>query len=365
MATLIAVGIVMLFSATMGPKGEAFLIKQSIWCGLGLVAFVITMFIDYRVLRPFTWVFLVLSMVLLGLVFVPGIGIEAGGAHRWLGQKHGLLRCQPSEIAKLALIMAFAHYGSLHRKKMPTFTRGLLIPMLILASVVGLIFKEPDWGTTFLLIAVCMGMLVLAGTRLAFLLPLVPVGIAVVYLMVLHDPVRLARVKAYFDQEGSKDGAGYQGNQAKIAFGVGGWDGLGLGNGRQKMGFVPENHTDFILSVVGEEVGLKGTLAILAIFTIMVFCAAHIAWNASDSFGFLLAAGLTIMLGCQVFINIGVVTSVLPNKGLALPFISYGGSNLLMMMTAMGMLFSIGRRCGEEGTETEEFGESATATLPY
>lgn len=363
MASLLAFGLVMLFSATMGLKEENYLLKQSIWCGLGLVMFVITMLIDYRSLRPFSWVFLVLSIILLVMVFVPPFGKAAGGAHRWIA--YGPVRCQPSEIAKLALVMALAHYGSLYRKRMPTLRYGLLVPILILASVVALIFKEPDWGTTFLLVVVSMGILVLAGARVTYLLPIVPLGIAAVYFMVLHDPVRLARMKAYMDPEGSKLGVGYQGNQAKIAFGAGGWDGLGLGNGRQKMGFVPEHHTDFILSVIGEEVGLKGTLGILAIFTIMIICSARIAWNAPDSFGFLLAGGLTMMLGCQVFINIGVVTTVLPNKGLALPFISYGGSNLMMMMIGMGLLFSIGRRCGEVEIESEEFGEPATATVPF
>jgi len=363
MASLLAFGVVMLFSAQMRPGSENLLIKQSIWCGLGLVVFVVTMLIDYRALRPFSWVFLVLSMILLVLVFIPHIGISAGGAKRWIG--YGPVRCQPSELAKLALIMVFAHYGSLYRKRMPTLIWGLMVPILILASVLALIFKEPDWGTTFLLVVVSMGILVLAGARVIYLIPLVPVAIAGVYLMVLNDPVRLARVKAYMDPEGSKQGVGYQGNQAKIALGAGGWDGLGLGNGRQKMGFVPENHTDFILSVIGEEVGLKGTLAILGIFTIMIFCAASVAWNACDSFGFLLASGLTIMLGCQVFINIGVVTSVLPNKGLALPFISYGGSNLLTMMIAMGLLFSIGRKSEDGERESEEFSEPAQASVPF
>lgn len=363
MAALLAFGIVMLFSAKMGPTGEKFLIQQSIWCGIGLVVFVVVALIDYRALRPFTWFLLVLSMVLLALVLVPGIGIKVNGAKRWLG--YGPVRIQPSEMAKLALILVLAHYAALNRRRMRTVLWGLLMPLLILGSVLALVFKEPDWGTTFLLVGVSMAMLAVAGARLVYLVPLVPVGIVIVYFMVLHDPVRLARIKAYLDQEGSKQGTGYQAYQAKIALGAGGWDGLGLGNGRQKMGFIPEHHTDFILSVIGEEVGLIATLGIVVIFSVMVVCGARIAWNAPDCFGFLLAAGLTFMIGFQAFINIGVVTSVLPNKGMGLPFISYGGSNLLLMMTAIGLLFSIGRRSGEGESESEEFGEPASATVPF
>lgn len=363
MAALMALGIVMLFSAKMGPTGEKYLIQQSIWCGVGLVMFFITMSINYRALRPFTWLLLALTMILLVLVLVPGIGIKVNGAKRWLG--YGPVRIQPSEFAKLAFILVLAHYGALNRVRMSTFKWGLLVPFLILACVLGLIFKEPDWGTTFLLVGVCMAMLAVAGSRMIYLVPLVPVGIAIVYFMVLNDPVRLARVRAYMDQEGSKQGTGYQAYQAKIALGAGGWDGLGLGNGRQKMGFIPEHHTDFILSVIGEEAGLKVTLGIVVVYTLMIFCGAFIAWNASDSFGFLLAAGLTFMIGFQAFINIGVVTSVLPNKGMGLPFISYGGSNLVLMLMSMGLLFSIGRRCDEEGDESEEFGEPAAATVPF
>jgi len=362
-ALLLAFGIVILFSAKMGSTGEKYLIQQSIWCGIGLVVFLVTMRIDYRALRPFTWILLLIAMALLALVLVPGIGIKVYGAKRWLG--YGPVRVQPSEFAKLAFILVLAHYGALNRARMRTLSWGLLVPLSILAGVVALIFKEPDWGTTFLLVGVCMAMLMLAGSRLIYLAPFVPAGIAIVYFMVLHDPVRLARVKAYMDQEGSKRGAGYQAYQAKIALGAGGWEGLGLGNGRQKMGFIPEHHTDFILSVIGEEAGLRATLAIVVIYILIIFCGAFIAWNAPDSFGFLLAAGLTFMIGFQAFINIGVVTSVLPNKGMGLPFISYGGSNLLLMMIATGLLFSIGRKCGEEEGATEDFGEPDAATVPF
>jgi cell division protein FtsW len=365
MTSLLAFGLVMLFSAQMtsNPDVHNILIKQSIWCGIGLVVFLVMILIDYRALRPLTWFLLLLALVLLALVFVPGIGMRVKGANRWLAL--GPVRIQPSEFAKLAFILALAHYGALNRGRMRTLLWGLVTPLAILGSVLALVFKEPDWGTTILLAGVCLAMLAVAGSRLIYLAPLVPVGVAIVYFMVLHDPVRLARVKAYMDQEGSKQGTGYQAYQAKIALGAGGWDGLGLGNGRQKMGFIPEHHTDFILSVIGEEAGLKVTLGIVVLYIVILLCGARIAWNAPDTFGFLLASGLTFMIGFQAFINIGVVTSVLPNKGMGLPFISYGGSNLLLMMTAMGLLFSIGLRCGEEETELKECAQPAAGTVPF
>jgi cell division protein FtsW len=365
MTSLVAFGLVMLFSAQMTSNADVhnILIKQSIWCGIGLVVFLVMMLIDYRALRPLTWFLLLLALVLLALVFVPGIGLKVKGASRWL--VFGPVRIQPSEFAKLAFILVLAHYGAVNRGRMRTLLWGLVTPLAILGSVLALVFKEPDWGTTFLLAGVCMAMLAVAGSRLIYLAPLVPVGVAIVYFMVLHDPVRLARVKAYMDQEGSKQGTGYQAYQAKIALGAGGWDGLGLGNGRQKMGFIPEHHTDFILSVIGEEAGLKVTLGIVALYIVILLCGARIASNAPDTFGFLLASGLTFMIGFQAFINIGVVTSVLPNKGMGLPFISYGGSNLLLMMTAMGLLFSIGLRCGEEEVELNECAQPAAGTVPF
>jgi cell division protein FtsW len=190
-------------------------------------------------------------------------------------------------------------------------------------------------------------MLVIAGVRWIHLLPPLLAGLAGMGYMLWRDPLRLNRILAWMDLEAHKADVGYQGYQAMIALGSGGWTGLGLGNGRQKLGFVPEHHTDFIFSIIGEELGLIATIGVVLAFVIIVLSGIYIALHARDNFGLMLGCGITFLIGCQAFINIGVVTSALPNKGLPLPFISYGGSSLLMMLTCVGVLLSIARHARE------------------
>jgi cell division protein FtsW len=183
------------------------------------------------------------------------------------------------------------------------------------------------------------------------------VVLAIVGLVVsiLHDPMRLKRIFSWLDLEQNKDGVGYQAYQAMIALGSGGWDGLGLGNGRQKLGFVPEHHTDFIFSIIGEELGLVATLLVVVAFVVIALCGIYIALHTRDTFGTLLATGITLLISLQAAINIGVVTSALPNKGLPLPFISYGGSNLLAMLTCVGILLSVARQAVPAKILTSDF----------
>lgn len=340
-AALLGLGMVMLYSSSMVQVGARYLMMQLVWCGVGLVACVVAASLDYRHLKKVSWLLLALAVALLALVLVPGLGLKINGARRWLGL--GGFRFQPSELAKLALIIALAHYAERNQRHMPTFARGIAIPATFIGLVLGLIFIEPDYGTTLLLAAVSAALLLIAGVRWGFLLPPVLAGLAAFSLSVWHNPMRLQRVLAFLHPEKHQDGVGYQTYQAMLALGSGGWTGLGLGNGRQKLGFVPEHHTDFILSIVGEELGLVATLAVVVGFLVLVACGMRIAWRAHDLFGMLLGSGITILIGLQAFINIGVVTSALPNKGLPLPFISYGGSNLLIMLTCTGILISIAR----------------------
>jgi cell division protein FtsW len=186
-------------------------------------------------------------------------------------------------------------------------------------------------------------MLLVAGVRWKYIVPPVLLGAAGLALSILHDPMRLKRIFSWWDLEQHKEGVGYQAYQAMIALGSGGWTGLGLGNGRQKLGFVPEDHTDFIFSIIGEELGLVATLLVILAFVIIAICGVYIALRARETYGSLLAIGVTFLISLQAAINIGVVTSALPNKGLPLPFISYGGSNLLAMLTCVGLLFSVAR----------------------
>jgi cell division protein FtsW len=341
-AALLALGMVMLYSSGMGAGGAGFLRLQSIWCGLGLVACGCAMAVDYRILKKFVWPLFGLSLVLLVAVMVPHVGLRSHGASRWLGV--GKVRFQCSELAKLALILAIAWYGEHFQRKMPTWKRGIIIPGIFIGLTLGLIFVEPDRGTTILLGTVSVLMLIIAGVQWKYMIPPVFVALTGLAYSLWHDPMRTKRIFSWLYLEENKSGVGYQAYQAMLALGAGGWTGLGLGNGRQKLGFVPEHHTDFIFSVIGEELGLIATLLVVLAFIAIVICGIYISVNAREPFGLLLGSGITFLIGLQAFINIGVVTSALPNKGLPLPFISYGGSNLFMMLASIGLLLSVARQ---------------------
>jgi cell division protein FtsW len=322
--------------------GADYLLSQLVWLSFGLIGCVIAARIDYRRWKELSPYLLVVSAVLLLLVFAPVIGIGRKGAHRWIGWP-GLPHFQPSELAKLSLILFLAAYGERFQRQMAQFRQGLVVPGCCIAIVLALIFVEPDRGCTILLAMVSGVMLIIAGVRLSFLLPPTMLLLAGLGFSLWHDPMRLRRIMAWIHPELSKEGAGYQAWQAMIALGSGGWTGLGLGNGRQKLGFVPEQYTDFLFSIIGEELGLIATLAVVALFIALVVCGFYIARRSRDTFGLLLGTGITFMIGSQAFINMGVVTSMLPNKGMPLPFISYGGSNLLLTLIAIGLLLSISR----------------------
>jgi cell division protein FtsW len=297
--------------------------------------------VDYRLLKKFWWVFLGLAIALLVLVLVPHIGVVRGHARRWFTFHR--MSFQPSEFAKIALLIALAWYGEHYQRQMNTFKRGILVPGLFIGCVVGLIFVEPDVGNALLIGMVSSILLLIAGIRLRYFLPPVFLVLAAVGLFIYHNPMRSQRIYSWLHMEETKQEKGMQAYQAMVALGNGGVMGKGLGDGRQKLGFVPEHHTDFIFSIIGEELGLIATLLIVAAFAAITICGLFISTRSSDPFGMLLGSGLTFLIGLQAIINIGVVTSALPNKGLPLPFISYGGSNLLMMLTCIGVLFSIAR----------------------
>jgi cell division protein FtsW len=352
-AALLSLGLVMLYSASMNDlvsrktgelAGAKYLVSQLVWCAMGIVVCIVAASFDYRRLKKFAWpLFIVAILALVAVLVLPDRWAKpVNGARRWLHLPFG--NVQPSELAKLALIVVMAWYCERYQRQMQTLTRGVLIPGGIIALMLGLIFVEPDRGTTVLLAAVSGSMLLLAGVRWRYIVPPVLLGIAGLAFSLWNDPMRMRRIFSWLYLEENKDGAGYQAYQAMIALGSGGWFGLGLGNGRQKLGFVPERHTDFILSIVGEELGLIATLGVVIGFVVIIICGVYIATHARDTFGTMLASGITLLIGLQAFINIGVVTSALPNKGLALPFISYGGSNLLAMLACVGVLFSVARQ---------------------
>lgn len=343
-AGLLALGMVMLYSASMADKGTHYLLMQLIWCVAGLVACVVGASMDYRLLKKFAWPIFAFAVILLVLVLIPHIGFKVNGARRWFKLGVTGVRFEPSELGKIALIIIVAWYGDHYQRQMGTWKRGIMVPGLFIGLTLGLIFVEPDRGTTILMAAVTGIMLLIAGVRWKFIVPPVLAGAACLAISLLHDPMRTKRIFAWLHPEEHKADIGYQAGQAMLALGAGGWTGLGLGNSREKLGFLPEHNTDFIFSILGEELGLVGTMLVVVAFVVLVICGVYIAYRASDSFGLLLGSGITFLIGLQAFINIGVVTSTLPNKGLPLPFISYGGSNLLMMLASIGLLLSIARR---------------------
>ena len=363
-ASLLALGMVMLYSSSMGQPTAHYLLRQLSWCGLGLVLCAAAATMDYRWLKHGAWPLLLGTVILLGLVLIPHVGLKIKGARRWLA--YGPAQLQPSEVAKLALIIALAWYGEKYQRQMHTWKRGILIPALVVAVVLGLIFVEPDRGTTILLACVSGILLLIAGVRWLYIVPPVFMALGALGLSLWHDPMRIKRIFGWLYLEDHKEGVGYQAYQAMLALGAGGWTGLGLGNGRQKLGFVPENHTDFILSIIGEELGLVATLLVVAAFVAIALCGIFIGRNARDTFGLLLGSGIAFLIGLQAFINIGVVTSALPNKGLPLPFVSYGGSNLLIMLASVGVLLSIARqgRALETMPATTGLGREIPAAQP-
>jgi len=341
---LVVLGLVMLVSASTGQTEARYLTMQPIWAALGLVACGVAAWMDYRLCKRFWWVLLIGAVVLLALVWVPGIGIAKKGAARWIG--HGGWRLQPSELAKVALIIALAWYGERFQRHMGSLFRGLIIPGLGVAAVLFLIFREPDVGTTLLLASLSGLMLLVAGVEWRYVVPPAVLALGGLVVFIAHDPIRSDRIYAWLHPEETRLERGLQAYQSVAAFGSGGVKGVGLGEGRQKHGFVPEHHTDFIFSVIGEELGLTATLSVLGAFLILLICGVYIAWNAADTFGMLMACGITFLIALQVLVNVGVVTATLPNKGLALPFLSYGGSNLVVMMACVGLLISVGRHAG-------------------
>jgi cell division protein FtsW len=349
-AALLALGMVMLYSSSMVPSGTRYLVKQLVWAGVGVASCVAIAGSDYRLLRKLAVPFLVLTAILLALVFHPDIGRAAGGARRWLDFRG--VSFQPSELAKISLIIAIAWYAERFQRHMGTWRKGVFIPCIFIGLIVGLVFIEPDRGTAILLAAVSAVMLLVAGVRWVCIVPPSILALAYLGFSLWHDPMRMKRIFSWLDLEESRSGVGYQAYQAMVALGAGGWTGLGLGNGRQKLGFVPEHHTDFIFSIIGEELGLVSTLLVVAAFLAIVICGVIIAFRASDLFGMLLACGVSFLVGLQALINIGVVTSALPNKGLPLPFISYGGSSLVVMLTCVGLLLSVARRARQTESES-------------
>lgn len=340
---LLALGIVML-SSTGAPMSDTnfFLKRQLIWMAVGFVLMTGAALFDYRRWKTWGWVFYASSIPWLILVFVPGMGKVVNGAHRWV--HFGSFAFQPSEMAKLAVVLCIAAWLSKNARQIKKWKTGFLIPLGLLALPASLILVEIDFGNTLLLGCVVFLLMFIAGTPLKYMVPVGGLGAAAIGVMVLLTPERMGRIMGFLHPEMHREGEFYQVWMGILAFGAGGLDGLGLGNSRQKMFYLPESTTDFIFPIIGEEKGLYFTLAVLLAFVIILVCGIRISLKAPDFFGTLLGWGLVAMISLQALINIGSVTGTIPPKGFPLPFVSYGGSNLVLMMVAIGLLVSIHRQ---------------------
>ena len=344
---VLVIGIVMLFSTSAfahDGKGDVyfFVRRQSVWLGLGLFACILAALVDYHFWQKTWWIWFGLALIALAFCLVPHIGLRINGSSRWLG--HGGLRMQPSEFGKIAAVFFLAYWFARHEKSSGSWLYGFVLPIAIVAPLLALILFEVELGPTGLIGATTFIIMVVAGSNPLLLGGLSLAGLGGILFIATQISQRMARLAAFLDPERFKDDAGLQQMQALIAWGSGGMEGLGLGNGRQKMLYLPYAHTDFIFPMIGEELGLRISLLVVFLFIVIIVCGMMIALHAKDRFGLLLGCGLISLLGLQAAINIGVTTSLLPNKGLALPFISYGGSNLIACLFGIGLLLNIYRQ---------------------
>ena len=344
---LLAIGIVIIFSTgafARDSHGDAYLFirKHAQWLGLGLVVCGLAAVVDYHFWQRTWWIWFALALISLALCFVPHLGQKLNGSRRWIGFRG--LTFQPSEFAKIAAVFFLAFWFARYEAQSKQIWRGFLLPLAIVSLLISLIVTEVDLGTAALIGGTTFVVMFIAGTNLALLGLLSLGGAGAILFLATQISERMARLTAFLHPEQFKQDAGLQQMQALIAWGSGGIEGLGLGNGRQKMLYLPYAHTDFIFPIIGEELGLRFSLLVVFLFVVIIICGMTIALHAKDRFGLLLGSGLVALLAFQAAINIGVTTSLLPNKGLPLPFISYGGSNLIVALFAIGLLLNIYRQ---------------------
>ncbi|MEF2964670.1 stage V sporulation protein E [Paenibacillus sp. M1] len=344
---LLTIGIVMVYSAgsvlAFHDYGDSFYFvkRQLLFAVLGLVAMFFMMNLDYRILKKYAKVLLLICFGLLIIVLIPGIGVVRGGARSWLGiSSFGI---QPSEFMKLGMIVFLSYFLSRENYRITHFTKGLLPPLGVIGAAFGLIMLQPDLGTGTVMLGASLLIVFTAGASIKHLAGLAGIGALGFVGLILAAPYRLKRITAFLDPWSDPLGAGYQIIQSLYAIGPGGLAGLGLGMSRQKYSYVPEPQTDFIFSILAEELGFIGGLLVLLLFLILVWRGMRVAMTAPDMFGSLLAVGIVGMVGVQVVINIGVVIGLMPVTGITLPLISYGGSSLTLMLTALGILLNISR----------------------
>ncbi|MBL7084852.1 MAG: putative lipid II flippase FtsW [Candidatus Omnitrophica bacterium] len=345
--TLICIGVVFVYSSSAifsydRYHSTTFFLKHHLFHLLiGVVLTTFTMILDLGVIRRWVRPLFILSALLLILVFVPQLGREVGGARRWL--KFGIFSFQPSELAKWATVLFFADLLAKRQEKLSAFMRWWLLPLIILGIVCGLILMQPDLGSAVALGTVGVLLFFIAGIRFSYVVSLALLLLSTLYFSILNVPYRRRRILAFLNPWADAKGVGFQIIQSYLALGLGGLWGVGLGMSRQKLFYLPAAHTDFIFSIIGEELGLVGTFSILMLFMLFLWQGIKISLRSTDFFIQLLSFGITVTIVLSACVHIGVVCGAVPTKGLPLPFISYGGSSLVFNMMAVGLLLNAAR----------------------
>ncbi|MBI4642594.1 MAG: putative lipid II flippase FtsW [Deltaproteobacteria bacterium] len=351
--TLLGLGLTMVFNAsTVMAQAQYqdpyyFIKRQALYALLGIGVLFLGRTVDYHRYQRLAYPFLFLSLICLVLVFIPGIGGKVRGAARWL--KLGPFTLQPSEFAKLAVALFLAYSLTKKQEKMKFFSIGFLPHMMVAGVFIILVGLEPDFGTAITIAAIVFTMLFIGGTRLTHIMLALGSGVGLAVIMVLRDPKKMGRVFSYLDPWKYGQDVGYQLKQSLLAIGSGGLWGMGPGQSRAKLFYLPDAHTDFIISIFSEETGFLGVMLVLILFGVLVYRGFLLSFRAPDSFGSYLALGLTLLIGLPAVINLGVVSGIFPTKGLSLPFLSYGGSSLLANLLAVGILLNISSRIKRPG----------------
>ncbi|MBI5523593.1 MAG: putative lipid II flippase FtsW [Desulfarculus sp.] len=342
---LTAFGLVMVYSSSSALAGKRYLdsahfFKHQLFhvlVGLGVMTWLASL--DYERYRRWVWYALGGVLLALVLVLIPGIGHRAGGAARWL--RLGIISVQPAELAKVALVLFLARYLAEHQAESKSLFKVFMPCLAVAGALVLPILAEPDLGMSLTLLSLTMVMLGVAGTRVTYLAVILAAAVPLLYRLVWLVPYRRDRVFAFLNPWEDPAGTGFQIIHSFLALGSGGFWGTGLGGSKQKLFYLPEPHTDFILAVLGEELGLWGLATVLALFLVLVWRGVQTALNARDLFGTYLALGCTLIVGLQAFVNAAVVMGMLPTKGLTLPFLSYGGSSIVTNFACVGLLLSV------------------------
>jgi cell division protein FtsW len=343
-AVLIGIGLLMVYSSSGIRSAEQwgdeffFLRRQTAWFCIGLVLFCIGRFLKYQSLPRLSRPFLLFSVIFLFFVFVPHLGHQVAGQYRWI--KIGRFNFQPSEIAKVALIFYAADFISRKRR---SDLKGFFPLILIMILIMSLIIFQPDFGTAIIIAALGTLILFIAGLKLHYLLFLLVIAMPGLVYLIIKAPYRLNRILVFLHPEYDPLGAGYQVSQSFIALGSGGFFGHGLGNGRQKLLYLPAAHTDFIFAIIGEELGFLGAVTVVMLFVCLLWQGIKVARFARDTFGSYLAMGITLLISIQALLNMGVASGIFPNKGTPLPFISFGGTSLVVSLFSIGVLLNISK----------------------